>query len=133
MVGQAEHPRADGGEGGHAEHEVDGAVVAARHDLVLAHLLGNPARLERVDPDPHLDAVLTLDLPRLVGQCRLDVHVDVVGDDGIARLATYDLPLDTVDPERAHGGAVEVPGHQIPVPEAEPQAHRARRAGPRPW
>ena len=68
VVEQAEHPGADGGEGRHAEHEVDRTVVEPAHHLVLTDLVGDPTRLEPVDPDPHLDPVLALHLPRLVGQ-----------------------------------------------------------------
>ena len=43
------------------------------------------------------------------------------------------VALDAVDPERPHGGPLEVPGHQVPVAEAEPQADRRDDAGaPRP-
>ena len=73
---------------------------------------------------------LPVDLPRLVGQGRLDVHV--LGHLGAGGLAPGHLALDPVHPEGAHGVAFEVPGHQVPVPEAEPQPHGgdAARLGP---
>ena len=55
VVEEAEHPGADGGERRDAERELDRPVVEPPHDLVLAHLVGHPARLERVDPDAHLN------------------------------------------------------------------------------
>ena len=55
MVGQAEDPRADRGEGRHAEDELDAAVVVAGDDLVLSDLVGDAAGFERVDEDAHLD------------------------------------------------------------------------------
>ncbi len=79
-------------------------------------------RLERIDPDAHLDPVLAGGLPGLVGQCRLDV--DALGDIGATVLAPRDLSFDAVDAERAHGRAVDVPGDQVPVAEAEPQPDR---------
>ena len=38
--------------------------------------------------------------------------------------------LDPVDAKRAHRFAVEVPGHQVPVPEAEPEPGRGHAARP---
>ena len=121
MVQEAQHPRADGGERRHPEHQLDGSVVEPRPHLVLPHLVSHPARFEPVDPDAHFDPVLPLDLPRLVGQGSRHVHVN--GHHGVTGVTPGHLPLDAVHPERAHGRPVEVPGHQVPVPEAEPQGH----------
>ena len=85
------------------------------------------ACFEGVHPDPHLHAVGTLDVPRLVGQGRL--HVDILGHLGPVGLAPSHLALDAVHPERALGRAIEVPRHEVPVPEAEPQADRRRAPG----
>ena len=119
MVGEPEHPRADGGERVHGEHELDRAVVEPPHDLVLTDLVGDAPGFDGVDFDAHLDTVVTVGVPGLVGQRRLDV--DVAGDT-VGGLAPRDLSLDPVDPERAHGVAVEVPRDEVPVAETEPEA-----------
>ena len=49
------------------------------HHLVLAHLVGHPARHHGIDLDAHVDTVVPLGLPRLLGHGGLDVDVDVVG------------------------------------------------------
>ncbi len=125
VVGEAEHPRADGGERVHGEHELDRAVVEPPHDLVLTDLVGDAPGFDGVDLDAHLGAVVAVGVPGLVGQRRLDV--DVVGDT-VGGLAPRDLPLDPVNPERAHGVAVEVPRNEVPVAETEPQAERRHAA-----
>ncbi len=125
MIEEPEHPGADGRKGRHAQHQIDGPVVEAAHHLVRSDLVNDAARFQRIDPDLHLDAVLALDLPGLVGQRRLHVNLDVVGHGGGAGLAARDLSLNPVHPECAHGRAVEVPGHQVPVAEAEPQPDRS--------
>ena len=140
VVEESEHPGADGDERGHLERELDRSIVEAVHDLVLTHLVGHPAGLQRVDPDPHLHPVLPARLPGLVGQGRLHVHV--LGHLRASGLAAGHLAVDPVHPERAHGATFEVPGHQIPMSEAEPEAHGGdtaclgpvgvRSGGPRP-
>ncbi len=129
VIEQTDHPRADGGERGHAEHEVDRPVVGAGDHLVLADLVDDPARLERVDADTHFHGVVAFGLPGLVGQSRLHVHLHAVGDGAAARLAARHVAVDPVDAERAHALALDVPGHEVPVPEAEPQAHGRDDAG----
>ena len=126
VVQEAEHPGPDGGERRDIECELERPVVEPLHDLVLAHLVGRPACLERVDPDAHLNPVLPLGLPWLVRQGRLDVHV--LWHFGATRVSPCNLALDPVHPERAHCGAVEVPRHQVPVPEAEPEPNRRNPA-----
>ncbi len=129
VIEQAEHPRADGRERRHAEHEVDRPVVCARHHLVLADLVDDPSGFQRVDADAHLHRVSGLRLPRLVGQRGLHVDHDAVGHRGAARLTPRHLTVDAIHPERAHARALDVPRHQIPVPEAEPQADGRNDAG----
>ena len=46
------------------------------------------------------------------------------GTSALAGLAARHLALDPVHPERAHGVTLQVPGHQVPVPESEPQPDR---------
>ena len=86
-------------------------------------------RLERVDADTHRHGVVGLGLPGLVGQRRLHVHLHAVGDRAAARLASRHVAVDPVDAERAHALPLDVPRHEVPVPEAEPQADGCDDAG----
>ena len=106
------------------EDQVDRPVVGALHHLVLAHLVDDPARLERVDPNAHVDGILALGLPGLVGHGRLHVDVDVVRHVRAPGVASCHRPLDPVDPEGSHARPFDVPRHQVPVTEAEPEADR---------
>ena len=88
---------------------------------VAAHLVGHPWPFDRVDLEPHRHRVLARGLPRLVGQ--RGVNVEVLGHVGTAWFAPRHLAVHPVDPEGSRRGAVEIPGHEVPVAEAEAQSH----------
>ncbi len=100
------------------------------HHLVLPHLVGHPAGHHGVDPDAHVDPVVVVGVPGFVGQGGFHVDLDVIGQGRRrGRRATGHLAVDAVDPECALGLPVQVVGHQVPVPEPEPQTDRRDLAG----
>ena len=119
VIEETEDPGAQLGKAGHPQGEDDRAVFGPALDAVDPHLLRHPGPFDAIDPDPRDDVVVPLGPPRLVGKRGLDV--DALGDDGTARNFEVHRVLDPVDTKRAHRGTVEVPRHQVPVPEAEPQ------------
>ena len=46
-----------------------------------------------------------------------------------AGLTTHDVAVHAVDPERSRRGPFEIPGHEIPMAEAETQTHRRDTSG----
>ena len=131
VVEEAEHPGADGGERRHPEHQLDRPVVEA----------GAP-------PCPGPTSSATRRASSASTRIRISTRSSPSTSHGSSGRAASTstssgttaspasparhLALDAVHPERAHGRAVEVPGHQVPVAEAEPQADRAPRGAPRP-
>ena len=132
VVGQAEDPRADGGEGRHAEDELDRAVVVAgarpcprRPDRRRGGLRAASTRM-RISTRSAASVSHGSSGSAASMSMGLALGHDALGAAG---LSPRDVALDAVDAERAHGVAVEVPRDEVPVAEAEPQAERAPRGG----
>ena len=98
-------------------------IVVAMFDLVAPHLLGHPRPFHGVDPDPGDDVIVAVGAPGLSGrEALISMPSGSTAPPGTPMVHGV---LNPVDPKRAHRLPVEIPCHQVPVPEAEPEPRRS--------